>query len=984
VVSVERLIDGLWGDDPPETAVTALHVHVSQLRKLLEPDRLSGEPPTVVVTTPPGYALEVEDCALDLEEFLGLTKRARDALGHGDPRTASDALREGLALWRGTPLADAGTSSILVGERGRLEELRFAALEDRIDADLALGLHRELVPELEALVRQHPLRERPTGQLILALYRSGRQTDALAAYRAARRALVAEAGVEPSSALRELEGAVLRQDPSLDLPVPERQSADERLASRAGTRALRRRGPLVAATVAAALVAVAIAAATSSLFGGDGPRQVPPNSLALVAGRDPHVQRSAPVGAHPTSIAADTNRIWVLNADDQTITRFDRRSGTTRTFAIGRTPTDLVAGDGPVWVTVDRGTRLARVDPETGSIDREVVLSPAPTPEGGATTSAGTTIALGGGTIWAVAPDGRLVHVDARTGRKLGELDVDATNVTVDGDRVWVVARGNRVRLLGARTASVRRGIHVPATGLTAATAGAGSLWVSDPLDGVIWRIDDHGERLVMRTVPVAFGVAGIAYGNHRIWAANAEDSTLLAIDPEMNAVVSTVATGNPPQNLTVDGDAVWVTVGGTPSASPRWAVAQPPCGNVVYPGHGSPDRLIAVDVPLRGASRANALSLVQGVDTMLREHGFRAGRFTVGYQFCDDATAQAAGWEVEKCASNARAYADTARVIGVIGAYNSGCSSIEIPVAGQGGLAMLSASNSAPELTIRSPRSPRSELERLYPAGSRTYTRVYTPDDLQAAAAAELVRRSGARRVAVVEERMDGTYAGEVADAFVHAARRLALTVVARPRWQPGTNDRSIAAAVAATRPGAVMLAASPTPDTGSLLRRLREVLPAGVPILAPESFSRVSATRRVAGEAADGLLVTVSGIPVDRLGTRGKRFAAELRRARPGGVPTDVFWGLYGAQASEVLLDAIARSDGRRSSVVAGLRSTRLPAGVAGPVRFRADGDLVGAPVTVLRIGERGPGMDSRSDDFADGATVVAVIRPNAALVR
>ena len=985
VVSVERLVDGLWDDDPPETALTALHGHVSQLRKLLEPNRPPGDPPTVVVTSPPGYILKVDDGALDLEAFLVLTARGRSALESGAARAAGDALREGLELWRGAALADAGTTSVVAAERSRLEELRLAALEDRIDADLALGRHRAVVPELESLVRVHPLRERLTGQLILALYRSGRQTDALATYRAARGTLVEEAGVEPSSELRALERAVLRQDPALDLPASDAGAPQERSASAPAPPPRRRRRSLGAGAVAAGTVLAAAAAwLVASLVGGAASGAVPANSVALVDGQRGHVVRHAPVGTHPTSIATDANRVWVLNADDQTITRLDRETGMTRTFAIGRTPTELAAGGGSVWVTIDRGTRLARIDPDTGSIDQEIPLASAGVPGGGGTTSAGTTIAIDRETVWAVGPDGRVIRVDARTGHSLGVLDVGATNVAVGGGQVWVVTRGNRVLLIDPRGGSVRRSIRVPATGLTAATTGAGSLWVSDPLDGVVWRIDDARGRLVMRTVPVAFGAAGIAFGAQRVWTVNPVDSALLAIDPATNRVVSTVATGNPPQNLVTDGDDVWVTVGGTAAGTPDWAVPQPPCGSVVYRGAGSPDRLIVVDAPLRGGSRTNALSLIEGVDAMLQQRGFRAGRLTVGYQFCDDATAQAAGWEVEKCASNARAYADTARVIGVIGAYDSGCSSVEIPIAAQGGLAMVSASNSDPGLTTRSSRSPRAELERLYPSGSRNYLRVYTPDDVQAAAGAEFVRRLRARRVTVVEEQMDATYAGDVADAFDRAARRLGLEVVGTRQWQPGTTDGSTAAAVAANHPDAVMLAAFPTPEAGTLLRRLRALLPAGVPIVTPESFSRVAVTRTAAGDAADGVYVTVSGTPVDRFGARGQRLADKLRRSRPGGAPASVFWGLYGAQAGEVLLDAIVRSDGSRTSVAVRLGETMLGDGIAGPVRFRPDGDLVAAPVTILRIGGQGAGMDGRGADFADGASVVAVLRPSAALVR
>jgi DNA-binding SARP family transcriptional activator len=196
VVSTDRLIDELWGREPPRTALNTVQYYVSQLRKLLGAQR--------IVTRPPGYAIHVEPGELDLERFERL-------LEQGD----AQALHEALALWRGRALADFAYESFAADEIARLEELRILALEKRIDADLELGRHAELVGELERLVAQHPLRERLRGQLMLTLYRSGRQAEALAAYQSARSTLVEELGIEPGSALQELERAMLRQDPSL-------------------------------------------------------------------------------------------------------------------------------------------------------------------------------------------------------------------------------------------------------------------------------------------------------------------------------------------------------------------------------------------------------------------------------------------------------------------------------------------------------------------------------------------------------------------------------------------------------------------------------------------------------------------------------------------------------------------------------------------------------------------------------------------------
>ena len=208
VVSTDVLIDRLWGSKPPGTAANTLQVYISQLRKVLPPDTL--------VTQPPGYMLRVGTEQVDLHRFERLAAEGRDGLARGEPGAAAEMLREALALWRGEPLADVAFESFAQTEILRLEELRLAALEDRIEADLALGRHGAMVGELEALVREHPLRERLRGQLMLALYRSGRQAEALEEYQKARRTLVDELGIDPGPALQQLEKAILTQDPSLD------------------------------------------------------------------------------------------------------------------------------------------------------------------------------------------------------------------------------------------------------------------------------------------------------------------------------------------------------------------------------------------------------------------------------------------------------------------------------------------------------------------------------------------------------------------------------------------------------------------------------------------------------------------------------------------------------------------------------------------------------------------------------------------------
>jgi DNA-binding SARP family transcriptional activator len=219
VVSADRLIDGLWGERPPASAANALQYHVSQLRKALLPA-------DVLATRGSGYTIEVGPDDLDVFRFERLVAEAEGT----PPERAALLLREALGLWRGQPLADLAAASFAAPDIHRLDELRLGALERRLEADLELDSHVDVVPELEALVREHPLRERLRALLMRALYGAGRQADALEVYRETRALLVDELGIEPSPALQELQQAILVQDPGLQ---PKRVVADAARASRA-------------------------------------------------------------------------------------------------------------------------------------------------------------------------------------------------------------------------------------------------------------------------------------------------------------------------------------------------------------------------------------------------------------------------------------------------------------------------------------------------------------------------------------------------------------------------------------------------------------------------------------------------------------------------------------------------------------------------------------------------------------------------------
>jgi predicted ATPase/DNA-binding SARP family transcriptional activator/Tfp pilus assembly protein PilF len=216
VVSAERLVDELWGEDPPRSARSVLQVYVANLRKVLEPGRARRAAGGILRTRPPGYLVAVGPGDLDVGRFERLAEQGRAALAAGDAAGAAGLLRGALELWRGPALADVALEASGQAEVAGLEERRLAALEERIEAELAAGRHHELVGELEAIIAAHPLRERLHGQLVLALYRSGRQADALAGYRRMRETLAEELGIDPSRPLQALERAILAQDPALD------------------------------------------------------------------------------------------------------------------------------------------------------------------------------------------------------------------------------------------------------------------------------------------------------------------------------------------------------------------------------------------------------------------------------------------------------------------------------------------------------------------------------------------------------------------------------------------------------------------------------------------------------------------------------------------------------------------------------------------------------------------------------------------------
>ena len=364
VVSSDRLIDELWKERPPETAATALHGFVSQLRKALEPGRASGAPGEVLLTRAPGYMLRVKPRAIDAARFEELLADGRDALDAGEAGRAAAILREALGLWRGQALADADNAPSVHAAAMRLEELRLEALEERIDADLAMGRDDELVPELEALVEREPVRERLRGQLMLALYRSGRQADALELYQETRRTYTARLGIEPTPRLRELEQAMLRQDPELDAGLP-------RVRPRAVLRHRRRAVALSAATFALVVAAIAVAVVVTR---PDASLEGAPGSVAVIDPEAGRVVDTIEVGSSPAAIVFGHGSIWVANSEDDTVSRIDAESREVVKVIGVPSPVDLAVGPGAIWVAGGIDGTVSRIDAESNDVVAEIDL----------------------------------------------------------------------------------------------------------------------------------------------------------------------------------------------------------------------------------------------------------------------------------------------------------------------------------------------------------------------------------------------------------------------------------------------------------------------------------------------------------------------------------------------------------------------------------------------------------------------------------
>ena len=541
IVSRDRLIDALWGERPPPSVQQTLDSYVSRLRGVLGRDRL--------VRRAPGYVLVLEPDELDLARFEELMSAAREAAARGDESAVSSMIRSALALWRGPALADVLYEPVAATEAERLEEGRLVALEERIDADLAAGLGPDLVSELEALVRKHPLRERLLGQLMLALYRAGRQSDALGALQAARQRLAAELGLEPGPQLKELEGQILRHDPEL-APVKRRPRSN---------RGLRRRGGLAAA--AAAIVLAGAAAGIVLALRPTTPARtlhVGVSRLAAVGTDSAAVTSMTAINQEPAALTSGTGSLWVADATGPTVSRIDPENGNVvDRIQVAGEPGSIVAGGGAIWVASTVGGTISRIDPATDTVTQTVRLGKA----------SAAALAFGGGRLWVADPtDQTLIELEPQTGsvRRSLTLDLRPTTLTVGDGVIWVGdSTANLVEQIATSSGETLSTTHV-GNGPSALALGAGGVWVANALDGTVSRIQPE-TAAVVATIPVGSAPSSLVAAGRSVWAANQYSGTVMRIDPRRNRVTATIDVGGTPTSLTADVRRVWVAGGPGP-----------------------------------------------------------------------------------------------------------------------------------------------------------------------------------------------------------------------------------------------------------------------------------------------------------------------------------------------------------------------------------------------------------------------------------
>lgn len=578
-VSLDELVEHVWSGHPPRGAVTTVQTYVFHLRQALEPGRARGSNATTLTSTDHGYLLRVAPGHVDAGRFEADAAAGRAALRAGRPGEASEYLEAALALWRGPVLADLTDYEFVAPQAARLEELRLAVVEDRAQTELALGRHSTLTAELETFVVGHPLREHAHALLMLALYRCGRQADALSAYERIRGLLADQLGIDPGPELRKLHRAVLTQDPAIDWrpltsgspgesvdtltsePAPSLTpgTSPPAVVSVGLPRGHRRRR-LVAASTALMLVmtgAVVVADRANS-----PPSSVlPANSVSVVNSRDDLVGKPIPVGEHPGALVLGDEALWVINTGDDSVSRIDPNSHNVQTIPVGSSPSAIALTDSDAWVTNSGDGTVSRISTVTNEVTDTITVGNLP-----------DAIASGPSGVWVTNRDDDTVqHIEPTNGRASNEIEVGMgpDGIVVGRDTVWVAnGRDGTISRIAPTTGTVSSPIFVGAGPAGLALTDT-ALWVANALDPSVWKIDPETGR-VLTIVPVGDGPHTLAATPDGVWVSSEYDATLTHIDAQTHQPTRRIEVGSSPRGIAVEGSRLWIATSPLAATSHR------------------------------------------------------------------------------------------------------------------------------------------------------------------------------------------------------------------------------------------------------------------------------------------------------------------------------------------------------------------------------------------------------------------------------
>jgi branched-chain amino acid transport system substrate-binding protein len=380
---------------------------------------------------------------------------------------------------------------------------------------------------------------------------------------------------------------------------------------------------------------------------------------------------------------------------------------------------------------------------------------------------------------------------------------------------------------------------------------------------------------------------------------------------------------------------------GATPLPASSCSAIQNPSGQV----------LVASDLPLEGSGRTQTSQMTRAIKFIFGQHGWKAGSHSIAYQSCDDATAQAGKWDSGKCSANANNYASDSSVGAVIGTFNSGCAEIIVPVlnrASNGPIAMVSPANTYVGLTHPGPGTAAGEPGKYYPTGKRNYARVVAADDYQGAADAILAKSLGVKKVFILDDKE--AYGLGVATNFRNAAVKLGIKVVGFTAWDgKASSYEALAVKIKSSGAQGVFLGGLICENGGKVIKDIKAGVASSVKILMPDGFTPISATVQQSGTSAEGAYVSVAGLPNSALKGAGAAFVKAFTKADHRAPDP---YSVYAAQAAEVVVGAIAQSNGTRADITKQLFRLNLKGSILGNVSFNANGDVTSNPVTIYKV--------------------------------